>query len=428
MKFVFADNLDMIDPNFDFIEDRYSPDREIYWDDRYPHEIFSKAPYDGILVSKAIVGGTKVKGHYTAAQAMRFNRVGAREFLRYPESKFPNSMMVGDCGAFSYHKMEVPPYSPEEMVDFYGDGNFTHGCSVDHVIFDFCEDDRVSSISPGQMDANKRRFEITLENAENFLKESKRLTNSFTPMGVIQGWSPSSMGQAGLKLKKMGYNYLAIGGMVPLTSKQIKSALKSIREYIGFDLGLHILGFAKANEIDQFNDFKITSFDTTSPLIRAFKDSNRNYYLPSESGAISYFSALRIPQALDNRTLKILAKEGKFSQEDFLRREKVALDALRAYDADELDIEQTLLAVMAYSGPLLVGKDEFLTDADKTKFAKLEAQYRITLSSKPWKSCKCEICKKVGVEVIIFRGSNRNRRRGFHNLKVYNDYIKGLAK
>ena len=118
MKFVFADNLDMIDPNFDFIEDRYSPDREIYWDDRYPHEIFSKAPYDGILVSKAIVGGTKVKGHYTAAQAMRFNRVGAREFLRYPESKFPNSMMVGDCGAFSYHKMEVPPILPKKWLIF----------------------------------------------------------------------------------------------------------------------------------------------------------------------------------------------------------------------------------------------------------------------------------------------------------------------
>ena len=55
----------------------------------------------------------------------------------------------------------------------------------------------------------------------------------------------------------MGYNYLAIGGMVPLTSKQIKSALKSIREDIGFDLGLHILGFAKANEIDQFNDLRL---------------------------------------------------------------------------------------------------------------------------------------------------------------------------
>ena len=77
-------------------------------------------------------------------------------------------------------------------------------------------------------------------------------------MGVIRSWSPSSMGQATLKLKKMGYNYLAIGGSFP--SRRSKSnQLKSIREHIGFDLGLHILGFAKANEIDQFNDFEITA-------------------------------------------------------------------------------------------------------------------------------------------------------------------------
>ena len=26
------------------------------------------------------------------------------------------------------------------------------------------------------------------------------------------------------------------------------------------------------------------------------------------------------------------------------------------------------------------------------------------------------VCKQIGVEVIIFRGADRNRRRGFHNL------------
>ena len=36
----------------------------------------------------------------------------------------------------------------------------------------------------------------------------------------------------------------------------------------------------------------------------------------------------------------------------------------RAYDADELDIEQTLLAVMP-TVTALIGKDEFLTDATK---------------------------------------------------------------
>ena len=31
----------------------------------------------------------------------------------------------------------------------------------------------------------------------------------------------------------------------------------------------------------------------------------------------------------------------------------------------------------------------------------------------------CEICQKWGVEVAVFRGNNRNRRRGFHNTYVF---------
>jgi hypothetical protein len=32
----------------------------------------------------------------------------------------------------------------------------------------------------------------------------------------------------------------------------------------------------------------------------------------------------------------------------------------------------------------------------------------------------------VGVEVIIFRGSERNKRRGFHNLAVFRDRMDSL--
>ena len=40
---------------------------------------------------------------------------------------------------------------------------------------------------------------------------------------------------------------------------------------------------------------------------------------------------------------------------------------------------------------------------------------REALEDKPWKACGCAICKKDGIDVMIFRGNNRNRRRGFHN-------------
>ena len=57
-------------------KDRSPLDREPYWDDVFPHELLGYAPYDGILVSKAIVGGHRVTGKYSESQAMRFRRVG----------------------------------------------------------------------------------------------------------------------------------------------------------------------------------------------------------------------------------------------------------------------------------------------------------------------------------------------------------------
>ena len=44
--------------------------------------------------------------------------------------------------------------------------------------------------------------------------------------------------------------------------------------------------------------------------------------------------------------------------------------------------------------------------------------YRSTLEEQPWKSCPCSICKRLGIHVVLFRGAERNRRRGFHNVYV----------
>lgn len=423
MKFIFADSLDYVDPRYDFLTDRSPSDREPYWDDNFPHEFLGYAPYDGMLVSRAIVGGHQGGGKYSESQAMRFRRIGAREFLRFREEDYPGSFMFGDCGAFSYHRQEYPPYSAEEMVDFYGDGRFTHGCSIDHVIFDFVEKNDEDSLEPAQLDENRRRFEITSSNAEEFLKESKRLGNSFTPMGVVQGWSPRSMADAALRLKKMGYSYLAIGGMVPLRAPQIKMALEEIRSTIGDEISIHILGFAKAEEIASFSHLNITSFDTTSPLLRAFKDSNRNYYSLKPEGGIEYYSAIRIPQAIENSGLKSLAKEGVYSQEDLQSREAVALKTLRAYDRDEVGEAETLDAIMAYTAPLAIGRDHGHSPNEMRKLDVLRERYQKTLHDRPWKSCHCEVCSQVGVEVIIFRASNRNKRRGIHNLQAYRKHL-----
>lgn len=418
MKFIFADSIDQVDPGYDFIRDQHSPKRRFYWDDQYPHEIFKKPPYDGILISRGIVGDSIRKGIYTDALSMRFKRVGAREFLRLNTKNLKTMPIYGDCGAFSYVSDKVPPFSSQNMAEFYADGGFNFGCSVDHIIFAFRPE------CTGMKGANgddKDRFDITQENAKSFLKISKSIS-SFKPLGVVQGWSPDSMALAAKNLEKMGYDYLAIGGMVPLNSQEIHLALRAIRGQIKPSTKLHILGFAKAEQIHEFTDYGIASFDSTSPLIRAFKDARANYYARNNSSSLDYYTAIRIPLATENKTLKNAAKEGKVSQESLLAFEKDALLALRQFDAGRLNLEKTVARVMSYQNPFLSLKCK--TNAAFLKNIKsTEEQIRRTLTASPWKICDCPICKSIGIESIIFRSNNRNKRRGFHNLNTYYNHI-----
>ena len=422
MKFIFADSLDYVDPAFDFLADRSSSERQPYWDDAYPHEIMGYAPYDGVLVSRGIVGDHRVKGKYTASQARRFALVGARKFLRLDKPQFAHLDIFGDCGAFTYVGEEKPPYTASEMVEFYDECGFTHGCSVDHIIFDF--DASLVGLTGGTQ-AAKSRFDITLENAEAFRLEACAIDARFTPLGVVQGWSPGSMAEAARRLVTMGYEYLALGGMVPLKSPEIKLCLEAIRDAVPWTTKLHILGFAKADDIDSFHGYDIASFDTTSPLIRAFKDAKQNYYLPGEGKGLRYFTSIRVPQAIENPKLQRAVRRGTFRAEELVRLEAAALESLRAFDRSAASLEDTLHNVLVYSAAL-VEEQPYADCSASPALLKLAERYRTTLTARPWKQCACPICISASIDVIIFRGSNRNKRRGIHNLGVYQGHIERL--
>jgi hypothetical protein len=100
---------------------------------------------------------------------------------------------MGDCGAFSYVRDDYPPYSVTQVVNFYDELGFDYGISVDHVILGF--DPKLDAeCAPTDW---KRRQEITLDLAADFLKEHKRCGSKFMPMGVAQGWSPRTTRSTG---------------------------------------------------------------------------------------------------------------------------------------------------------------------------------------------------------------------------------------
>ena len=417
--------MDLVDPSYDFIKDRSSPERERYWDENYPHELLGYAPYDGLLVSKAIVGGHIRSGKYTESQAMRFKRIGARSFLRFEEKDYPNTVIWGDCGAFTYVNEEVPPYSVDDILEFYGDGQFSHGCSVDHIIFEFSDTEFDFKFEDKEV---LRRQEICLSNASEFIsKANKVIGNYFTPVGVVHGWSPKSMADAACEMVKMGYKYLALGGMVPLKSPQIMSALNAVRSEIPKDVELHILGFAKSDDLNQFIGKGINSIDTTSPLLRAFKDNKNNYYLKTDDG-YQYYCAIRIPQALVNANLKKLVNSGSLDLEKAITLERQTLKEIRSYASNGGSYKNAMTVFREYWELILTDKAKTNQRQANKELENQSVGAARTLEDRPWEKCKCAICQKIGVEVVIFRGNNRNRRRGFHNLHVYYEHIKQVQR
>lgn len=424
MKFLYSDTQDYVDPGYDFLNDRNSPGRERYWSDVYAHEFMQPVPYDGLLIAMSAVrqaaGVATSKVRYSTREEQRMLRDGARQFLRYGGPRFKDAMLMGDCGAFAYVEHPVPAYTPDEVADFYLEAGFTHGVSPDHIIFD-C--DLANPPESGVSDAVRQRYAITLANAETFLGLVRSEGMPFEPLGPVQGWSPESMAQAAHRLERMGYRYLAIGGLVPLKVDAIKVVLSAIRERIQPDTKIHLLGFAKADSIHEFTGFGITSFDSTSPLIRAFKDEKANYYSEGSDGKLSYYTAIRIPQAIENARLMQGIKRGTFSAEDLQLRERRALGELRAFDRGASTVAATLDAVMDYHQFLLRGNGATIEQQDKA-LGKTAALVQRTLEHQPWKQCGCDVCRAIGVEVIIFRSSNRNKRRGFHNLGVYHRHLR----
>lgn len=428
-RFLYSDSLDMIDPGYDFARERFSPGRtDPFNDDVFAHEYFGKAPYDGILLSYATVGHpgeTSAAGRYSLGRQMRLRREGAHRFFRCGDRP-AGWMMMGDCGSFSYARDAVPRWDVGAVLDFYDDCGFTHGCALDHIVFSF--DETVAGLDGGT-EQDRFRFDVTLENADLFLRGAREVPG-LTPIGVVQGWSPDSMAEAARRLVAMGYDYLALGGMVPLKVPQIKNALQAVRDAAP-DVRLHILGFAKADDLGEFVGLGIDSFDTTSPVLRAFKDSKANYMLVGDDGAVEHYTAIRIPQAIVNRDLNNLSRTGLVRQEDLQRMETEALRAVRGYAAGSVGVEATLDAVMTYAD---AGIDVSDSRAEGARAALpgaasrsgIRARYERTLVSRCWERCACRSCTELGVEVMLYRGLQRNKRRGFHNLEAFHGLVANL--
>jgi hypothetical protein len=370
---------DQVDPDFDFITDTHSGGKGNWGNQVYAHQMYPEPNYDGLLMSRAVAEKSKAKKE-------RINEVGVHRMLRVPR-EFP---VMGDCGAFDYIMEEVPPYTTDDVLDYYTRLDFDLGISVDHLIVSATEDQKLF------------RYNLTINNADEFLKEHRKAKLKWEPIGAVQGWDPDSYAKAAAQYVKMGYKYIALGGMVRTTSREILQCVQKVREKIPTDVSIHVLGVARLDWMNAFAEAGVQSVDSASYLRQAWMRVNQSY--TSFDGP---YAALRIPEAGKSFRAKNMEGHAELTESQILKMEQAALNAVRAYGAKKGSMADALEALLEY--------DQFVT-ADRVD---MRAAYLRTLSDRPWEKCGCAICQKDGVEVAIFRGNNRNRRRGFHNTYVF---------
>jgi len=118
-------------------------------------------------------------------------------------------------------------------------------------------------------------------------------------------------------------------------------------------------------------------------------------------------TAIRIPEAGKSFRAKRMVSEGRASASKVEELEARCMGAMRRFDRDEVAVNEVLDSLEEY--------DQLITP-DRPPTREL---LRETLEARPWRSCLCDICRRDGIQVVIFRGNNRNRRRGFHSTYVF---------
>ena len=431
-KYFMPDWSDKLDPGFNFQTDTYTPNRDVS-QDVYAHQILTvKHPYDGILVSRAVI--EKSKGSYEELQ-----KYGVRRYFRLSEGM----EVFGDCGAFSYVNEDDPWYETEDVINYYAKIGANYGASVDHLIFntiyitetleDIQEDGSIiirKEKRKVEMPDNerKRRIELTLHNARDFLRLHRKHKYSFTPVGVAQGGEPTIYAESVKALMKMGYTYIAIGGLARSNANHILDVLKAVNKAVeessipkSKDIRFHLFGVAKMTLLEKLSKYRVASIDSASYLRKAWLRSGQNYLCANGE----WHTAIRVPQSSQRRVQDYICTNGK-TLEQVQSQEAYCLKMLQRYNDKGLstdEFEHLLDAIIEYDTYLFRAGD----DGQKMRDKKVSKEkYRRTLEAKPWEHCNCEICREIGVHVVIFRGTNRNKRRGFHNTWTFYQRLKNV--
>lgn len=408
LSYFLPDWDDLLDEQFDFDSDGFSGvSRQERGDKHCCLLMKPKRMCDGILVSLA--QHVTSKGPLRRIMGCEAGALAPRN-LRNQFGLGEDQSLFGDCGAFSYVNEDRPAISVEQAIALYQLHGFDFGASVDHIPVPTVIQDGVKrELSRAERIA---RVRTTTKNAEGFIDMAKKRNVGFRPVGTIQALDPDGYAKTAQLYHRLGYRHIALGGLVPLSDALVQEIVVRVMTVV---TGLkprpwvHLFGVFRPKLQAKFRELGVDSFDSASYFRKAWLRCDQNYLAPNGK----WYAALRVPMTGDGRTRKRL--EGCGLDVGVLRaQEAEVMKLLCRYGRDEVGVQEVLDAVIEY--------DERLTRSSDVR--SMRAKYERTLTDRPWRTCDCPFCKKVGIHVLIFRGANRNKRRGAHNtLMLYQQVL-----
>ena len=209
----------------------------------------------------------------------------------------PPKRMFADCGAFQFRELPRPLLGEVELNyniawNYYEKKHVQAKhrwseillCSPDHIITEDMDDEQTQN-----------RYEFIKENAAPFLEKSKSDARVFA-VGVIHGRNIEERKKQYEMFKSMGYEYVALGGMVPYSTKQaqvldIVAGIKDTEApFINPEsilgrcrkdgIKLHIFGLNSPEWVRWWHRLQVDSFDGSK--LSTEGAANGWYYIPND--------------------------------------------------------------------------------------------------------------------------------------------------
>ena len=248
-----------------------------------------------------------------------------------------------------------------------------------------------------------QRQQLTLDLAEEFLGRHRARGCTFEPVGVAQGWSPVELRGVGAALQDIGYERIAIGGLVAQKTHEILAVLEAIDEIRDPESGYTCS--ASPGPSTSPRSSATGSRASTAPR----RSGRRSRTIATTSTApTAPGSRSAIPQVDANPKLQRRIRAGEIDGRAARRLEQQALAAAA----------RATIAARRVAG------------AGRRARSASTRSSTTTATTAPARTPRCSATRRgaaatarsaatVGIEVAIFRGTERNKRRGFHNLHVF---------